>query len=221
MLVRAVSVSFTIMATQVSLCNLALDRVSEKPITTIADVTPRAEACAREYQDTLDAILRRAFWSFAIVRSSLTVNSTAPAFGYDYAFDLPTDCIRLETVNNAAAEDYNAQSRYKKEAGQILTNESVCNVTYVSRRLSSPDDVDTLPGLMDPLFIQAFASLLGAAIAPTVKNDGTNYATGLLNRYNLELGIAKVHNSRERKRRTIGERTESRLISARRNSTKG
>jgi hypothetical protein len=207
------------MATQVSLCNLALDKVSEKPITTIADVNPRAEACNREYQQALDAVLRRAFWSFAIVRTSLTINSTAPAFGYDSAFDLPADFVRLEAFNNAQAEDYNAQERYKLEAGQILTNETTANITYVKDGTLSPDTVDTLPGLMDPLFIEAFTSYLGAQIAPTVKN--ADAATNLLNRYAIELGIAKVHNSRERKRRTIGERTESRWVSSRRVSTKG
>lgn len=207
------------MATQLSLCNLALDKVSEKPITDIAAVLPRAEALNREYQQTLDAVLRRAFWSFAIVRSALTVNSTAPAFGYDYAFDLPTDCIRLETVNNANAEDYNAQRLYKKEAGQILTNESVCKITYVKNGTLSPDTVDTLPGLMDPLFIECFTTLLAAQIAPTVKN--ADAAPSLLNRFALELGIAKVANSRERKRRTIGEKTESQWRNARRLSTNG
>ena len=207
------------MATQLSLCNLALDKVSEKPITDIAAVLPRAEALNREYQQALDVVLRRAFWSFAIVRTSLTVNSTAPAFGYDYAFDLPADCIRLETVNNANAEDYNAQRLYKKEAGQILTNEDVCKITYVKNGTLSPDTVDTLPGLMDPLFIECFTTYLAAQIAPTVKN--ADAAPSLLNRFALEVGIAKVANSRERKRRTIGEKTESQWRNARRLSTNG
>jgi len=207
--------------TQLSLCNLALDKVSEKPITAVAAVNPRAEACAREYQPALDLILRRAFWSFAIVRDTLTAASPAPSWGYTYAYDLPVDFIRLEVFNNAQVEDYNAQKRYKLEAGQILSNEDVANILFVSSRLTSPDTVDTLPGLMDPLFVSAFTSLLGAYIAPTVKTDGPAFATTLLNRYEIELGIAKVANSRERKRRTIGERTESRMLSARRVSTHG
>jgi hypothetical protein len=51
--------------TQLELCNLALDKLGEPPITSIGASTPAAQACTRLYQPTLDALVRKYRWNFA------------------------------------------------------------------------------------------------------------------------------------------------------------
>ena len=50
---------------QLELCNLALDKLGEPPITSIGASTPAAQACTRLYQPTLDALVRKYRWNFA------------------------------------------------------------------------------------------------------------------------------------------------------------
>lgn len=208
------------MPTQVELCNLALAKCSGKPITTIADTTPRAEICAQEYQACLDEVLEAAFWNFAITRAVL-VAATAPTFGYTYAWTLPDDFVAVEIFNDSYVKDYNSEALFKIEGGEILTDASVANLVYVRNGTLSPDTVDSFGALMTPMFVNLFTTLLGSKIAPTIKNDGPGYATSLLQRYQLELTAARTKNANARKRRTIGERTSSAVLSSRRQSTNG
>lgn len=208
------------MPTQVQLCNLALAKCSGKPITTIADTTPRAEILAQEYQDCLNEVLEAAFWNFAITRAVL-VAATAPAFGYTYAWTLPADFVAVEIFNDSYVKDYNSQALFKIEGSTLVTDASVANLVYVKNGTLSPDTVDSFGALMSPMFVNLFTTLLASKVAPTIKNDGTNSATSLLQRYQLELTAARTKNANARKRRTIGERTSSAVLQARRQSTNG
>lgn len=209
------------MATQLSLCNEALDKVSEPPITDITATQIRAQALNREYLPALRYCLRTAFWNFAITRAALTVNSTAPAFGYASSFDLPQDFVRLERFNNSYSKDYNAERLFKVEGSQILTDETVANITYVKDGSLSPDTVETLPGVMDPLFQEAFTTYLAIKISPTVTNDKAATVPQLWQRFKLELSEARTYNANERKRRPVEYVSESQWRAARRVSTAG
>lgn len=211
------------MPTQVQLCNLALGKISEKPITTIADATIRAETCAREYQPALDEILEEGFWNFAQKRAVLTINSTAPAFGYSSAFDLPEDFVGIEIFNNASVKDYDPQRRFKIEGNQLLTDEEVANIVYTRNgtAFTSPDTIDTFGALMTPLFVAAFTTLLAAKIAPEVKNDGGTIALQMLQVYHRQVSKARTKGANARRRQPIMPETESRVRGSRRISTAG
>lgn len=208
------------MPNQVELCNLALGKVSATPITTIADVTPRAEACAREYQAALDEVLELAFWNFAMTRAAL-VATTAPAFGYSYAFTLPADFIAVEVVNNANAKDYDFERRFKIEGGKLLSDESVANIVYVKNGTLSPDTADSFGALMTPLFVNCFTTLLASKIAPSIRNDGPGYAVTLLQLFEVQKSKAVTKNANARKRPPIWQRTAHAILSARYYSTRG
>lgn len=211
------------MPTQVQLCNLALARISEKPIATIADTTIRAETCAREYQPALDEILEEGFWNFAQKRAALTINSTAPAFGYSSAFDLPDDFVGIEIFNNASVKDYDPQRRFKIEGNQLLTDETVANIVYTRNGtvFTSPDTIDTFAGLMTPLFVSAFTALFAAKIAPTVKNDGGTVAITMTQLYHRLVSKARTKGANARRRQPIMPEAESRVRGSRRISTAG
>jgi len=102
------------------ICNLALDDLKQAPVNSITTPKTTTEyVCQRHY----DAVRRECLfahpWKFAITRILLTPNtSTKPPFGYAYAYDLPTDYIRLVTVGDDYIGDL--RTEYEIESNQLL-----------------------------------------------------------------------------------------------------
>lgn len=112
----------TAVTSNVGVCNLALGFLKERPITSISPPDagrPAANACAKWYDTARLQFLRKHPWNFAIKRKGLAASSTAPAFGYNSAFPLENDHIRLLTVGQ-----YDDITDYQLENGRILSNES-------------------------------------------------------------------------------------------------
>jgi hypothetical protein len=80
---------------QTDIYNVALDMLRERPITSLSDGRPQTDWLNRNWAGTRDALLRAHTWNFAITRASLAASSTAPAFGWDVAYDVEPDHLRL------------------------------------------------------------------------------------------------------------------------------
>lgn len=104
----------------VDICNLALDDLKQSPIKSIDTPNTNTEqVCARNYDVTRRECLFAHPWKFAIKRAQWTPNlTTPPPFGYLYAYDLPTDYIRMISVG----DDYIGDLRGEREIenGQLL-----------------------------------------------------------------------------------------------------
>ncbi len=87
---------------ETEICNLALDLLSQRPITSIdTPSTPAAEVCSRWYHPVRAALLRKHPWKFASKRGILTsVSNYDIPFGYENAYALPSDFIRLLGVGD-------------------------------------------------------------------------------------------------------------------------
>ena len=89
-------------SSQNDICNKALDLLGQR-----ADIgnidTPTTEnerICARWYNDTLDFLLRRYVWNFAVTRKVVPRDLRGtPEFEYESAYKLPDDFVRLLEVN--------------------------------------------------------------------------------------------------------------------------
>lgn len=64
------------MATDVTLCNRAIQKVGGQPITTLADDSESARACNRIYADTVYQELRLNNWNFAVKRAIISCDKT-------------------------------------------------------------------------------------------------------------------------------------------------
>lgn len=64
--------------TSTDIVNLALDRIGEAPITSIADSGTVPELCNRHYALTVQELLRSHRWNFAITRTVLTPTFVTP-----------------------------------------------------------------------------------------------------------------------------------------------
>lgn len=139
---------------EVDICNAALAQLGQERIQNLSDLNKRARACNDRYAGVRDAVLRAAKWRCAIKRVTLdSPLSTAPAFGWAYAFQLPSDYIR-----HAFSDD--ALNTFRIEDGKLLTNYATFNLAYVYRLTEVPK--------MDTLLAEAIAARLAFEIGPQI-----------------------------------------------------
>ena len=159
----------------VDICNLALDLLDIAPIQSIE--TPESdmeETLARWYDQTRRDALRRHPWNFATKRTVLAPSATDPAFGWDTAFDLPTDYIRIKYINESVlVKDNPVPTRnYTIENDQILTgalntsNTDQLMLVYISNFKNVTK--------MDSMFIQFLSTMLARNIAYKTTDSNTN-----------------------------------------------
>ena len=101
---------------QTDSCNSALQRVGAATIMDITDNSREARACAVAYDSTRKAELRKRKWRFALKRVTLAPDTTSPNFEYQYAFTLPSDCLRIVLPAD------NPDLYWSLEGRKILTN---------------------------------------------------------------------------------------------------
>lgn len=160
------------MATDVEIVNRALSKIGAKHITTLSDNTKEAREASAMFGIVRDALLREYSWRFAVKRASVTVDATAPAFGYTKRYAIPADCLRLIQVGEfypgPDLTDYvgSAVEPYAVEGGFILTDDaSPIKIRYIFR----VEDESKF----DALFIEALACRLAMELAePITGNNG-------------------------------------------------
>ena len=150
------------------ICNLSLDLLKQQPIVNIdTPVTSTEFIMNRWYDIERQAALRAHPWKFATKRITLTPNpSTPPLFGYQYAYDLPSDYIRMVSIGDDFLRDL--RHDHVIENGQILAS--------CGNNVSAPLAPSTLYvryiydcvniSQFDPLFIKFFALQTAVDLAP-------------------------------------------------------
>jgi hypothetical protein len=142
------------------ICNIALGHLGEARITSLEEDTTSARACALHYDQVRDQVLRSHRWNFAQTRATLTVLADEPAFGWDYQFQLPADCLRVLEVNDSEAGDWISDT-FLIEGRKILTNADEVNIVYVQRV--------TNVAAFDALFVDALAIKLAQVLSETIR----------------------------------------------------
>lgn len=160
------------MASQVEITNRALTKIGEARILSLTDDVEAARVVSSLWDIVRDAELRARNWNFSIVRTSLPALVAAPAWGFGYQFQLPSDCLRVIQVDEffpgPSMSDYRNRSEapYQIEGGKILTDLTApLKVRYVSRI------EDT--GSWDSAFIEVFACRLAVEICERLTQSNT------------------------------------------------
>lgn len=127
-------------ASEVSICNRALQLLGSDTIISLTDDNNRARAMNLAYQPVRDAEQERHRWRFCIKRDSLAALATAPSFGYAYQYQRPNDYLRLieggDLTSAADLSDYRTGSSalYSIEGDRILTDLGApLNIRYLAR----------------------------------------------------------------------------------------
>lgn len=174
------------MTSEVAICNLALSHLGDDAaVTSIRppDESAQAGYCATFYPIARDALLEMFPWPFCTKRMALAEVVNPSPFDWQYAYTLPSTCIRpLSALLPGASPrcfsnvDTDAGSfPYVVEAAQDGSPVLYTNVeTAVLRYIDRVDDTTKFTGL----FVIALARLLAAYMAgPLIKGDtGTQIA---------------------------------------------
>jgi len=121
------------MTTRTALANRALAYLGESSISDIADTTSKHARLCNEFVDqVIDEHLREHRWNCAISRATLSELTTAPNHGFDRAFQLPADFIRLLEVNG---EQFDGSDEFLEiEEGQrLIIDADQAEIRYVKR----------------------------------------------------------------------------------------
>jgi hypothetical protein len=110
---------------EVELCNLALLDLGAAPIESLLDDSDNALLCRHVYPDARDELLAL-IQPQAAIRRTLLAATTAPTFGYTYAFALPTGTLLpLETDDESI--------RWEREGNTIVTDTTPIYLRYIWR----------------------------------------------------------------------------------------
>ncbi len=152
------------MASVIQVANRALTKLGSARITSLDDDVKSARALKSMFDDVRDDELRAHRWQFSLKRTSLAALSTAPAFGYQRQYQVPSDFLKLDMVDDrfpqVAMDNYiNAELLdYVLEGNLILTDIAApLKLRYVAR----VED----PNGWDVNFREALACRLAAELA--------------------------------------------------------
>ena len=169
------------MASIVGICNGALNQLGATTILSLSEDSKNARLCNSRYTQVRDALFRSHPWNCLQKRIQIAADTTAPAWGFSFAYTLPADCLRLLKIL-----DYD--SNYKVEGRKILSNTSSMKILYVARV--------TDPNEYDELLRETLSASLGADIAFGVTSNNQT-ASNMYNLFKEKLRDARFVDSTE------------------------
>lgn len=145
-----------------SVCNSALIKLGADRISSITQDTKSAQLLNAIFDQVRDELLRIHPWNFAIKRAELSPSVTAPSYGYEFAYDIPSDSLRI--LDTDQDEEF-GDNEWKVEGRQILTHFDTLKIRYLSR-IEDPNQ-------WDPAFAEAFAWRLAYGISYGLTQSAT------------------------------------------------
>lgn len=179
------------MSSPVTVANLALIRLSVAKITAFTDKKKAADVMSTIYVNARDTVLKKYPFKFAKKRDILAPTSVAPKWGFSYAYELPTDCVRLLFVDGhyVGANSDGVANIYRIEGREIRTNTPTSiKIIYISN--SIPE------AFFDPDFTRVFSLQLALDAHPTLAGRGTSRSK-IESEYVVALSEAKLNGSLE------------------------
>ncbi len=158
----------------VELCNLALLKLAQPPISSLNDNTPQAIYCNIVYENSLAEVMAKYDWSFLITRvkskgvnensvNDVAVDSDDDAFkqdygGYMYKHIVPAESSRILNIYDTGTETpksayYVRKQQYVIRSGYIFTDDEIIAIEYVKNTCT----IAQMPEWFKQLFAFAMA----------------------------------------------------------------
>ena len=171
---------------QVEMCNMALGKIGHKRF--ISDIYPDedtepARQCYRFWEGNRDFVLSDAPWRCARKRTELSELETAPDFGWDYQFTLPSDFIREVEVLDSSE----IPTEYTIE-NVLLANTDTIYLKYIYKL------TDTTK--YHPMLLEAMVTRLAHLLAMPLTGD-KSIKDMMFKEYGITLQMAKEANAFE------------------------
>lgn len=168
------------MSTKVGIVNMALRLLGVERINDLTDNNKRASVMADIYDICRREVLCDADWSFGRKRQVITALVSTPAFGWNYQFNRPSDCLNI-------VEEYN-QEAYVAEDTLIMADVSSLSLIFTK------DVTDTTK--FSPGYVMALAHKLAHKGCFALLNDKTK-EDRLSVDYDKAIANARFQNSKE------------------------
>ena len=146
------------MASDVDICNSALNMIGASNISALTEDSKTARICNQRYTFIRDAVFRSHPWNSLIKRVTLTPDSATPEFDFSYQYTLPTDpyCLRVLSLQDN-------DTVHTIEGRKLLANESTVKLKYVARIVDTNE--------YDQLLIETLSARLAADISFALVNS--------------------------------------------------
>lgn len=145
--------------TALGICNLALSKLGEAPISAIdANGSPASRMCYMHYHPVRREVLTANRWTFACVMTTLQ-SPDAATDGQSHemlSHTLPTDCLRVLEVNSPC---------WTLRGRSIYCPAATIKLLYIT-------DVEN-PEVFEPLFVDAFATRLAVKLCIPLTSSTT------------------------------------------------
>ena len=148
-------------ATPIEIANMALSLLGEGAILSLDDPSASARDIRLKFPSVRDSLLRMHPWNFAQARVKLAQLAERPAFGFDFAYQLPNDFLAVSALNGFP--EWVCRTDFAIEGNQLLTNGPEANLRYTRRVEDS--------SLWDALFLECMAVKLAADCAMRITGN--------------------------------------------------
>ena len=199
------------MATKLAVFNGALRLLKERKLDTVTDVEFKRYELDEEYDAAIAYMLEMGLWNFAMRTVAIDEDvSVDPAFGYNYAFEKPSDWVRTSIVSpNPRLFPRMGANEYIDETGYWSANTTPIYVSYVSNGASYGLNLSAWPAT----FTRAVEFELAYRVAPTLTSMTDKDSERLELRKHRALKNAQ---SKDALNQAPTERQPGRLVMARR-----
>ena len=174
------------MASVVDMCNSALNLLGASTISALTDDSKNARLCNQRYEPVRNRVFRSHAWNCLHKRVQLAQNSTAPVVEYSYAYALPSDCLRVLSMEEPhfIFKVENVATHGKV----LLTDEGTANIMYVARITNTT--------LFDSMFVDTLTAKLATDLAYPVTNS-VQLQTQMQKLYEYKLSEARSVDGQE------------------------
>jgi hypothetical protein len=171
------------------ICNLALNGLGN--FETISDIDTPTNDKERVFSLWYDVCrqftLKLQMPNFALARQAVALKGTSPVFGYQYAYDLPTNCLKVLGIDEVKRK----RNNYSVEGNAIQSDDSFPNGMPV-RYIMDITDVNQF----SPEYIILLADYLAAYTCLPITQDAGK-AKALLDALPAKINIASGLNAQE------------------------
>lgn len=178
------------MASEVTICNLALAHLGTANINSLDDASKEGRACKLHYAAARDAVLRDHPWNFAASREYLALLSGVTPVGWSYAYAYPSDCLFAREIWQDTPQLEPTPFEVMRISGQrvLATDEANAALEYTAQVTDTAQ--------FDSLFIDALGYKLAAELAmPLTRSIPITQA--MLSLYMSRMAQATTVDSRE------------------------